>query len=535
MKSFPIALVGAGVAVGVLFGSMVQPVVSSDTVTDQTRKFGEVLNTVVQNYVEDVEANELVEAALKSMLEKLDPHSVYIPPVQKKKVDEDFSGSFEGIGISFSIVKDTITVETPIVGGPSEKLGILAGDKIVKIDGQNAVGLDQEEVPKKLKGPKGTVVTVTVKRGNDEGLDFSIVRDKIPIYSVDAHFIIQGTDVGYIRMNRFAQNTYDEMMKAATELKSMGMKKLILDLRSNPGGFLNQAFAIADEFIPGNSKLVYTEGRRPEFNRDYNAYRRGILEELPLIVLINASSASASEIVSGAVQDLDRGLVVGETSFGKGLVQQQYTLADGSAYRVTTSKYFTPSGRCIQRDYKDKKKYYSLEGRAELEEGENIQHTADTADTARPAYKTRSGRVVYGGGGIVPDYVVKSDTVSKFYIDVIRSGAFREAMDTYFTANGADLRTKYSDSFASYLSSYSVPESFWKQLRTVFEAKKYEWDKSKFDQDKSQLTTAVKIQVARLIWNINESVQVSMESDKQVQKALTLFPEASRVAQLGSK
>jgi len=387
-------------------------------------------------------------------------------------------------GIQFDIINDTITVVTPIVGGPSEKVGIMAGDKIVKIDGEDAVGLTIEEVPKKLKGPKGTKVTVHVKRaGVRELLEFTIIRDKIPLYSVDAAFIIEGTDVGYIRINRFAATTLREFLDAVHRLRQQGMKKILLDLRWNPGGYLQQAFAIADQFISEGKRIVYTRGRRPEFNQDFFATAEGEVEDIPVVVLINAGSASASEIVSGAIQDLDRGLIVGETSFGKGLVQQQYELPDGSAFRITTAKYYTPSGRLIQRPYyKDKKEYYQLKGRPELKEGENIEHTGE-------------------------DYVVKSDTITPLYRQLRNKRIVRLFVDAYMQAEGQRLRQQYHDDFRKFYTGFSVTDQMWQSIRQRAEKANIEWDEEQFQRDKKFIAAEVKAMIARMIWHVNESVQ----------------------------
>ena len=408
------------IALGLILGLLIQPVISGDNIYDQIKRLQEVLSTVVKNYVDPVDTQKISEAAIKGMLNELDPHSVYITSEEMKQVDEDFQGSFDGIGVQFDIMDDTIVVISPIAGGPSENVGIQSGDKIIKIDNENAVGINRDDVPKKLRGPKGTKVTVDIKRSNNpELLHFEIIRDKIPLYTVDASFIVDSTDIGVIVVNRFAATTHEELVDAAQKLSQQGMKKLILDLRGNPGGFLNQAVMMADEFLPGGDTIVYTKGRRPEFDELFTSTQGGLLENIPLIVLVNAGSASASEIVSGAIQDLDRGLIVGETSFGKGLVQRQYPLSDGAAFRLTIARYYTPSGRSIQRPYKDKTEYRSLVGRIELQEGSNIGTALENvkkeiaAENAKkikegkknevinidsiPIYYTRSRRTVLGG------------------------------------------------------------------------------------------------------------------------------------------
>ncbi|MES2765334.1 MAG: S41 family peptidase [Bacteroidota bacterium] len=520
---------------GVLIGFIAQPTFSGDNVLQQSKKFNDVLNNTYKNYVDDVDSQKLVEAAIKGMLNELDPHSVYIPAEQMKKVEEDFRGSFDGIGVEFDIVKDTITIVSPISGGPSEALGIQSGDKIIKIDGEKAVGLTREDVPKKLRGPKGTKVMVSIKRAGEPNiLDFHITRDKIPLYSVDASFIIDGTDVGYIAANRFAATTHEEIVTAARDLRGQGMKRMILDLRGNPGGFLDQAFKITDEFVSGGKKIVFTKGRREEFNDDFISTDGGEFENIPLVVMINEGSASASEIVSGAIQDLDRGLVVGETSFGKGLVQRQYELGDGSAYRLTISRYYTPSGRTIQRDYKDKDKYRGLEGRAELEEGETATSVdkLSKTDTNRPVFKTSGGRTVLGGGGIVPDYVIKSDTVTPLSVAIRRKNLFWEFTDDYLKGKGSSIRSTYISDYNKFLKGFTITDAILNDFKAVAQKDSIEWNETQAKTDNQFLRTSLKATIARAIWGNKGYTPVFVTMDKQVQKALQLFPEAQKIAKL---
>jgi carboxyl-terminal processing protease len=407
-------------SIGVLVGMKVNTAASGDDVFDNVKKFNEALTLVQKNYVDDVSTDKLTEAAIKGMLAELDPHSTYISADQLKRINEDFQGSFEGIGVEFDIVNDTITIITPISGGPSEALGILAGDKIVKIDGVNAVGMTREDVPKKLRGAKGTKVTVSISRGGSPNLiDFEITRDKIPLYSVDASFMIDN-EIGYVRVTRFSATTYDEFSKAMGELRNKGMKKVVLDLRNNPGGYLDQSFKMASMFIESGKKIVFTKSRIPAYNDEYIS-EGGDYTKTPLVVLVNDGSASASEIVSGAIQDWDRGIIVGENTFGKGLVQRQYDLSDGSAMRVTTSRYYTPSGRLIQKPYEGGEYKKML---LNIEDGDNLFHDKDTKDTTRPEFKTMGGRTVFGGGGVTPDFVVRLDTLTEYSVQLRRVNLF---------------------------------------------------------------------------------------------------------------
>lgn len=528
--------IGVGVVLGMLITNFTQPALfSGDGVNEQVRKFQHILSNATRNYVDEVQPQKLTEAAIKAMLAELDPHSIYLPADLKEREDEDFRGNFEGIGVTFEILQDTIVVVSPVPGGPSDRLGIQAGDKIVKINGQNAIGINEREVMKRLKGQKGTRVTVSIKRARQQQLiDFTIVRDRIPLYSVESAFVMEGTDIGYIAINRFAATTYDEFQKAARELRSKGMKRLILDLRRNPGGYLEQAYELADAFIGAGHKIVYTKGRQAEFNDEYYATGGGEFENLPLVVLIDEGSASASEIVAGAIQDLDRGLIVGETSFGKGLVQRPYDLPDKSQYRLTISRYYTPSGRSIQRSYKNVKDYKALAGRAELEEGDNIAHNRkkETVDSTRPVFKTLNGRSVYGGGGIVPDYIVKQDTVTKLMIDLVSKSVLRMYVDNVISTSGEKLRAMYKANFSAFAREFSIDNTMMQNLRALAEKQGIVWNEEQAKADDKVIKLSLKVQLARALWNSREANIIEAMNDKQVQKAVQLFPEAKRIARM---
>ncbi len=520
-------------AFGVMIGIYIQPVVSGDSPYEQLTKFKDVLYTVQKQYVDDVSTPKLVEAAIVGMLDELDPHSVYIPAEQQKQVEEDFRGSFDGIGVEFDMVRDTITIVTAISGGPSEALGIQAGDKIIKIDGTSAIGISREDVPKKLRGPKGSHVVITVMRpGTPAPLVFDIARDKIPLFTVDAAFVDQdGT--GYISLNRFAEPTYEEFLTNLERLKSEGMQRLILDLRGNPGGYMDRAISIVDEFIGGEQPIVYTKSERSGERDDYDSRDGQDFEKLPLIVLLNSGSASASEIVAGAVQDLDRGLIVGETSFGKGLVQKQFPLNDGSAFRLTIARYYTPSGRLIQRPYdKGKEDYYKAAAENEEEEGENIEHAHDIPDSTRPVFKTAAGRKVLGGGGITPDYVVKLDTLTPTAIDMIRKNLIWKFTEKYIGANGQTLRTQYGTNFTGYLRDFQITDQMFADLTAMAKAEGVTVKENELKADAGDLKNRLKARIARGIWGNAAFYQVALQDDKQYQKARTLFPEATKIAKL---
>jgi carboxyl-terminal processing protease len=515
------------VSIGVLVGMKVNTAASGDDVYDNVKKFNEALTLVQKNYVDDVSADKLTEAAIKGMLLQLDPHSTYITQEQLKRINEDFSGSFEGIGVEFDIVNDTITIVTPISGGPSEALGILAGDKIVKIDGVSSVGMTREDVPKKLRGPKGTKVTVSIARGGSPNLiDFEITRDKIPLYSVDASFMIN-SEVGYARVTRFSATTYDEFSKALADLKKQGMRKLVLDLRNNPGGYLDQAFKMASMFIDKGKKIVYTKSRIAAYNDEYIS-DGGDYTNIPLVVLVNDGSASASEIVSGAIQDWDRGIIVGENTFGKGLVQRQYDLSDGSAMRVTTSRYYTPSGRLIQKPYEggEYKKMLINE-----EEGDNLYHNKDTKDTTRPEFKTMGGRTVLGGGGITPDFIVKLDTLTDYSVQLRRLNLFLEYANAYFDINRENIKSSYSD-YIKFRDNFSISDGMLNDFKSLAASKGVIFNDDQWNRDLDFIKTSIKSILARDIWGNNGSMAVWLATDKQFDRAMQLFPEAEKLAQL---
>ncbi|MBC8145648.1 MAG: S41 family peptidase [bacterium] len=522
----------SGLVVGILVGIMIQPVLSGDNIYEKIRKFNDVLSIVQKNYVDDVDTEKLVESAINGMLTQLDPHSIYLPAEKQKSEEEKFSGNYEGIGIEFDVIRDTITVISPISGGPSAALGILAGDRIVRIDEKNAVGIARDDVPKKLKGPKGTQVKVTIVRtGSPDPMVFDIKRDRIPMLTVDASFVDE-SGTGYVRINRFGEQTHRELMTSLDRLAEQGMRQLVLDLRYNPGGYMQQAIRIADEFVPGGKKLLYTKSERRGVEEEYMSEDGQRWENIPLIVLLNAGSASASEIVAGAVQDLDRGLVVGETSFGKGLVQLPFPLTDGSAVRVTVSRYYTPSGRLIQRPYKDLGDYYREGYVRDEEEGNNTDHLRDGADTTRPVFRTASGRKVLGGGGITPDYIVKPDTITGTSVDIFRKNVFTEFVDRYMRTNQSDLKTKYGSDHTRFIRDFTISDAQLVDFVKLAKEKGVDVKNEHITADGGYLRNTLKSRIARVLFGDNEASQVSLIDDKQYRKATGLFPEATRISKL---
>ncbi len=524
----------AVLTLGIVLGILIQKVFSDDSLQDSIIKFNDVLTYTEKYYVDKVDSQKLVEAAINGMLNKLDPHSVYIPAKDMQSVEDSFRGDFDGIGIEFQILNDTLTVIAPITGGPSEALGISSGDKIVKIDTQSAIGITNEQVRQRLRGPSGTKVSVTILRyGVKKPIVYEITRAKIPLYSVDAHFMYN-ENTGYVSVSRFSETTYDELVKALVELKKEGMKQLILDLRGNPGGYLNQAVEVSNIFIDGNKKIVYTKGRRSEFDEEYDATKPAQFKNLPLIILVNDGSASASEIVSGAMQDWDRALIVGETTFGKGLVQRQFSLPDNSALRLTIARYYTPSGRLIQRDYKkikNKEEYFEDAGKNNDKQGNNIEHTAEK-NSSLPEFKTHDGRIVYGGGGITPDYIIKSDSLTDYTINLMKNNIFYQFSMTYLDKYKNQIESEYGKDVNKFVRNFNFTKEDLKDFISFASGKKVILNQKDFDRDKDYITARLKAEVARSIWNNEGWYKEILTVDDQLLKGVTLFNEAKDLAGL---
>lgn len=533
-NKFKFSLFAVVLTIGIVLGTQIGKIFPDDNLRNSIIKFNDVLTLIEKYYVEEVDTQMLVEAAINGMLNKLDPHSIYITAKQLESVEESFKGEFEGIGIEFQVVNDTLTVVSPISGGPSEALGIQSGDRIIKINGKDALGLSNEGVRKKLRGKKGTKVNVTISRsGIKEPIEYEIIRDKIPLYSVDTHFMLDDR-TGYVNVSRFSETTYDELMDALNDLSKNSMQQLVVDLRSNPGGYLTQAFQIADLFIDGQKKIVYTRGRRSDFNEDYFASKESSFEKIPLVILVNEGSASASEIVAGAVQDWDRGLIVGETTFGKGLVQRQFSLPDNTAMRLTISEYYTPSGRLIQRDYKDKKnkeEYYSEIGERNEEEGDNINHVAES-DSTKPVYKTSGGRIVYGGGGITPDYIIKSGKITEYTTNLLRNNIFYQFALSYLDQNSSSIINQYGEDLQKFNNEFEIDSKIEKEFISFAEIKEVKFNSEEYQQDKEYILARFKAQIARNFWKNEGWYSVLLKADEQVSKALTLFNEARDLAKL---
>lgn len=511
-----------GLAGGVLIGASLNSNTPADTIGADVQKFREVLSLIKTEYVDETKTDELVDDAIQHMLAKLDPHSAYIPARDREEANEDLRGNFEGIGIEFNIFHDTLTVVASLSGGPSEAVGVRTGDKIIKVDGENiaGVGLKNSDVTKKLKGPKGTEVKIEVVRNNvPDPIKFTIIRDKIPQFSVDASYMID-KEIGYIKVSRFSQTTYSEFREAMDELKQEGMKKLILDLQGNPGGYMNQAIDLADDFLPAGEKIVFTNGKDTRYNSDAKSTAKGDFEKGDLIVLINEGSASASEIVAGALQDNDRALIVGRRSYGKGLVQSPFDLDDGSELRLTISRYYTPSGRSIQKPYDDSQEY-SRDIVERYRHGEFF-HADSIKFNDSLKYLTLNGRTVYGGGGIMPDYFVPLDTTlnSPYLNALFNSNSFQEYAFNYAIENKEKLEKM---SFDQFKNEFRVTGPMYEDLSKVGQRNGVKPNSKDMSKNKKVFEVFLKANIARRIWGNESFYPIFNETNEILQQAVQLF------------
>lgn len=501
-----------------------------------TQKFEEVLTYVNKLYVDDVDQNALTDAAIVGLLEELDPHSTFISKEEVDDANERINGNFVGIGIRFQIHKDTLRVVATIPGGPSEKLGLQPGDKIISIEGENVagIGLKNSQVRERLLGDKGTKVKVAVQRSNNKKpMDFVITRDVIPVNSVDAAYMITDS-TGYIKLNSFSRSSYTEVKKALRSLKAQGMTNLIFDLQGNGGGLLYAAKFLADEFLSDDKLIVYSEGRAQP-RQNLKSEIDGNWENGRLILLTDEYSASASEILSGAIQDWDRGLIVGRRSYGKGLVQRPIDLTDGSQVRLTIARYYTPSGRWIQKPYDDVEAYRNdLTDRYEHGEFTN-QDSIKFPDSLK--YKTLiNKRTVYGGGGIMPDVFVPLDTteITDFYSTLVRSGAVNNYTFEYVNENRDDILASYPD-FKSFKENYVVSDEF---IDNIIEEAKNDNDELELNDEERKtsdelLKLRVKAKIAQDLWGYAEFYQIYNEKNEILQKAIEVI-ESDQYLQLSA-
>ncbi|MBQ7510954.1 MAG: S41 family peptidase [Prevotella sp.] len=495
----------------------------------ELRKLNMATMAVKGLYVDEVDEHKLVEDAIRGMLEKLDPHSAYTTPKETKAMTEPLNGSFEGIGVQFNMVEDTLVVIQPVVNGPSEKVGIVAGDRIVMVNDTAIAGvkMSKEEIMRRLRGPKGTIADLRIIRpGIKDLLTFKVKRDKIPVHSIDATYMLQ-PGIGYIRIGSFSATTHAEFLESMQKLKAQGMTDLVLDLQENGGGYLQAAAELANEFLEQGDLIVYTDGRTTS-RRDYRADGNGTFRDGRIVVLVDQFTASAAEIVTGAVQDHDRGMVVGRRTFGKGLVQRPIDLPDGSMVRLTIAHYYTPSGRCIQKPYeKGDKKGYDKDLLNRLNSGEltNVDsiHFADSLK-----YETlKKHRTVYGGGGIMPDYFIPLDTTryTKYHRELAAKSVIIQQNLRYVDNNRKALKKTYQD-FDTFKAQYEIPQTL---VDAIVKEGEKQNIKPKDDEEMQRTLPYLKLQlkalVARDLWDMSEYFSIINTDSEAVKKALQLLQE----------
>lgn len=507
-----------------LLVAIILQVSAQQTIDSQLQKLLIAESAIENLYVDKIDNAELVESAIRGMLKELDPHSTYLTPDEVEKSNESLQGNFDGIGIQFNMIEDTLFVVQPLPNGPSEKVGILAGDRIITVNDTTIAGvkMSQENIMKRLRGPKGTEVKIGVKRqGLDELVYFKVIRDKIPVNTVDAAYMA-ADGVGYIKVSSFGLTTLQEFREKMKELQSAGAKSLILDLQGNGGGYLHAAVELANEFLERDQLIVYTEGRRSP-RSGYRATGNGMFKKGKLVVLIDEFSASASEIVSGAIQDWDRGTVVGRRSFGKGLVQRPIEFHDGSMIRLTIAQYFTPVGRCIQKPYGEDIDYAAdivkrLES-GELTNADSI-HLPDSLK-----YQTKiKGRTVYGGGGIMPDVFVPLDTTrtNKYYSEVTAKGCVLQTSLSYVEKHRKQLERRYK-TYESFNEKFIIDDDILQLLQDKALAANVDFDEKQWNEVLPIFKIQLKSLIARNIWSMNEYYQSMSELDDILQQALKLL------------
>ena len=501
---------------------------SHQTGFDMTSKLNQVMRYIDEDYVDTVDLEKLSESAISELLQSLDPHSYYIPVEDYNSLNDPLEGNFDGIGVEFRITDDTIMIVNPLGGGPSEKLGIMAGDRIVKVDttAVAGIGVDNQMVMKLLKGPKGTKVNIGIFRpGQKDILDFTITRDEIPLHSVESAYLLD-QQTGYIKITRFAKNTHEEFLDAVDKLSENGMKNIIIDLRNNGGGFLTSATNLADEFLSKNKMIVYTEGKsRPK--QEFYATAKGKFENTPVVILINEGSASASEILAGAIQDNDRGTVVGRRSFGKGLVQEGIQWPDGSAIRLTVARYYTPTGRSIQKSYEDGLDAYNNEAYDRFSSGElQSKDSIHFEDSLK--YITPGGKIVYGGGGIMPDVFVPVDTIgiSDYFGRLNYRGIFFQFGFEYVDGHRKELTDKYT-SPEQFINQFNIQQALLEEFVKFAAEKGIEEDSEGLALSLELIKNRLKATVGRNVYGEEVFYPVINELDTTIKEALTIINKKS--------
>ncbi|HEX8349642.1 MAG TPA: S41 family peptidase [Hymenobacter sp.] len=530
-------LLALALACGVLLGA--NPFRASDQNPDGTArgylKFKEILSYVDRDYVDTVDAEELSDYAISRMLERLDPHSTFIPAKQQQQASAFLQSDFDGVGVEFNLFRDTVTVVAPLSGGPAELAGLQPGDQILRLNGEavSGVQLTVEQMTSKMRGPRGSRVQLLVRRrGQSKPLTLAVMRNRIPNSSVDVAYMVDN-QTGYLKISRFATGTYDEFKSALSDLRRQGLTRLVLDLRGNPGGYLDRATKIADEFIGGTRKIVYTDGKGDQYDTQTFSRVAGEFEEGPLVVLVDEGSASASEVVAGALQDHDRALVVGRRTFGKGLVQQPITLNDGSELRLTIARYYTPSGRCIQKSYKGGRDAYEHDLSDRQRRGEFF-HADSThfADSLR--FRTDHGRTVYGGGGIMPDFFVARDTsaYSAYFTRLQNHNLVREFALNFYQDHKTELAGLR---FEQFNATFHISDIQLQTLSARAEKDGVKPDAAGLRRASALLRNQLKAYIARSAYGKTAYYTVLRDQDKEMQQALHALTDTSTLLALGQR
>ena len=525
---FTPVIIAISVVVGILIGTFYAKHFAGNRlgiINGSSNKLNALLRIVDDQYVDTVNMADLVEKAMPQILAELDPHSTYIPAQNLEEVNSELEGSFSGIGIQFTIQNDTIHVNAVVQGGPSEKIGLMAGDRIVTVDDSLFVGkkVTNERAMRTLKGPKGSQVKLGIKRtGEKDLLHFNITRGDIPQNTVDAAYMLND-DIGYVKVSKFGRTSHVELLNALAQLNHKKCKGLIIDLRDNTGGYMEAAIRMVNEFLPEGKLIVYTQGRKYPRAEEF-ANGTGSCQKMPLVVLINESSASASEIFTGAIQDNDRGTVVGRRSFGKGLVQQPIDFSDGSAIRLTIARYYTPSGRCIQRPYESgKDRNYELDLYNRYEHGEFFSRDS-IKQNEKERYNTSLGRTVYGGGGIMPDVFIPVDTTryTDYHRNLVASGLVNRVSMSYLDRNRAAMNKKYPK-FSQYKKDFVVPEETLQELINLGKEDKIEYKEEEYNRSKPLIALQIKALIARDLYDMAEYFQVINDDNASFKEALRII------------
>jgi carboxyl-terminal processing protease len=524
---------GLAMALGIIIGAnFTRPKLQTgEAILKNTLKLREILFYIDKEYVDSVNTGELVEKAIGGMLEKLDPHSAYLPIKSAVIANQDLQGEFDGIGVEFNVIRDTVTIMAVLPGGPSERAGLLPGDKIIQVEGERIAGVkaSSQTIVSTLRGPRGSAAKVDIKRkGQKELIEVSIIRDKIPQFSLATHYMVDH-ETGYIKINSFSATTHDEFKKALSDLKNRGMRKLLIDLQGNPGGYVSTAVGVADELLGKNAEIVRQVGKEDKYFQNTKAIRPGLFETGPVVILVDESTASAAEILAGALQDNDRALIVGRRTYGKGLVQRPIKLEDGSELRLTIARYYTPSGRSIQRPYDNGREDYRQESMRRLQNGAYFHADSTGMDTLK-TYQTVTGRKVYGGGGIMPDRFVALDTSSNsaYLSRLVSSQAIKEVAMDFVAENRARLEKM---GFEEFERSFNINSPIFAKMISHAQSVGIPYDQAGFEKSKTTIGIYLKAFIARGIWSDSGFFPILNKTDEIYLHALTLFTEAEILAQ----